>query len=113
MFYFADYRGMYFFGSRPQGTYTEESDFDIVVIFDELNFQKKMQLAGIIGDIEYEYNVIIDYKLLTAKGKRSIDYLRKYINPYFIQEAIDKGIFYGNAERNFDQKRFSEVRKSR
>ena len=52
-------------------------------------------IAGLIGEIEYKYNIFVDFKPLTLSGTRGIDYIRKYINPYFIHEAIDNGTFYG------------------
>jgi predicted nucleotidyltransferase len=91
---FDDYKGAYLFGSQLTGKANEDSDIDIVLIFDELNLLKKLEIAGLISTIEYKYNIFIDCKLLTTNGTKSIEYIRKNINPYFIEEAIDKGIFY-------------------
>ncbi|MDY0095008.1 MAG: nucleotidyltransferase domain-containing protein [Candidatus Vecturithrix sp.] len=92
---FNDYQGSYFFGSRAKGVLNTDSDFDIVFLFNELNFAKKLCIAGIVGDIEYQYNIFIDYKLFTMAGTKSIEHIRRYVNPYFVHEAIDQGIFYG------------------
>jgi len=89
-----DYKGAYLFGSQVTGKASEDSDIDIVLIFDELNLFKKLEIAGLISAIEYKYNVFIDYKLFTTGGMKSIEYIRKNVNPYFIEEAIDKGVFY-------------------
>jgi len=91
---FDDYRGTYFYGSRAVGNYTEESDYDVALIFDSLDYAKEMAIAGLISDIDYQLNVFIDCKLLTSTGKKSIEYLRKNVNPVFIQQAIDSGIYY-------------------
>ena len=92
---FNDYRGSYFFGSRAKGALTTDSDFDVVLLFGELNFAKKMRIAGIVGNIEYQYDIFIDFKLFTVTGAKSIEHIRQYVNPYFVHEAIDQGIFYG------------------
>jgi len=91
---FKDYRGAYFFGSRLTGKHNEESDYDVVLIFDELDREKRLEIAGIISLIEYETNVFIDCKYLTTSGKKSIDYIRENVNPLFIRAAIDNGKFF-------------------
>jgi predicted nucleotidyltransferase len=92
---FDDYRGTYFYGSRANGNYTEDSDYDVAIIFDSLDYMKQMAIAGFISDFEYHNAIFIDYKLLTSSGKKSIEYLREYVNPVFIKHAIDAGIHYG------------------
>ena len=91
---FDDYKGAYLFGSQLTGKANEDSDIDMVLIFDELDVLKKLEIAGLVSTIEYKYNIFIDYKLLTMSGTKSIEYIRNNVNPYFIEEAIDKGIFY-------------------
>lgn len=93
--HFSDYRGVYLFGSRREHTYREDSDCDVILLFETIYFDKKLEIAGIIGDLEYELGIFIDYKLFTTAGEKSIESVRQNINPYFIQEAVDKGIFYG------------------
>jgi predicted nucleotidyltransferase len=90
---FSDYAGVYFFGSRLTGTFHDFSDYDVAIVFSDLNHEKQLDIAGIIAKIEYEENCAIDYKLLTKTGRRSIDYIRENINPIFIQNAIDKGFY--------------------
>jgi predicted nucleotidyltransferase len=91
---FNDYKGSYFYGSRAHGKYKDDSDLDIALIFEELNFDKKLTIAGALGDIEYKFDIFIDYRLFTTLGKRGIEYIRANVNPLFIHEAIDKGIYY-------------------
>ncbi len=93
----ADYKGMYFFGSRlnnPEFAASQNSDFDVVLIFDSLNYQKQLKIAGLVSDIEYTFDVFIDCKLFTSEGYKSIEYIRREMNPIFIQNAIDKGVYY-------------------
>jgi len=92
---FGDFRGLYFYGSRVVGTPREDSDYDIILVFDTIDYSKKLKIAGIIGTIEYKHAVIVDYKIFTTTGKRSIEYIRKYVNPFFIQQSVDNGMFYG------------------
>lgn len=92
---FNDYSGIYFFGSRTTDFYSESSDYDVVLVFSSLDYEKQMEIAGIIGRIEYEEKVTIDYKVLTSSGKRSIDHIRNNVNPTFIQQAIDNGYYFG------------------
>jgi predicted nucleotidyltransferase len=92
---FNDYSGIYFFGSRLNGTFTELSDYDVAIVFGSLDHEKKLNIAGVIARIEYEESCNIDYKLLTQSGNRSIDFIRKNVNPVFIHHAIDKGYYIG------------------
>ncbi|MGE5432124.1 MAG: nucleotidyltransferase domain-containing protein [Syntrophomonadaceae bacterium] len=92
---FNDYRGIYFFGSRTTEEYSELSDYDVVLVFTSLDYEKQMEIAGLIARIEYEEKVAIDYKVLTSGGKRSIAHIRSKVNPTFIQQAIDNGYYFG------------------
>ncbi len=94
---FDDYRGAYFFGSRLTGGFTKDSDYDVVLIFDGLEYEKQLKIAGVVSQIEYRFDVFIDCKLLTTSGNKSIEYIRENVNPIFIQRAIDSGIFYARA----------------
>ena len=84
---FNDFRGVYFYGSRAKGNYREDSDIDIIIIFDnKLVYKKKLVLARIIGFIEYKYDVFIDFHPMTINELQA--------NPYFSNEVINKGIYY-------------------
>jgi predicted nucleotidyltransferase len=91
---FPDFRGVYLFGSRIKGNSSIESDYDIVMIFDYIDYDKRLNIAGLITDIEYNLNISIDYKILTSSGNRSIEYIRNNVNPFFISQSIDNGLFY-------------------
>ena len=91
---FEDYRGAYFFGSRLTGDYTKYSDYDVVLIFDVLEDDKKKKIMRVVSELEYQLDIFIDCKLFTSTGNRSIDYVRKNVNPVFIEKAIDLGKHY-------------------
>ena len=91
---FQDYHGLYFYGSRMKGTNHDESDYDLVLIFDYMDYAKKLEVSGVIGKIEYKHNVFVDIKIMTQGGESSPENIRKNINPAFIDQAVDNGIFY-------------------
>lgn len=95
--YFSDFKGLYHFGSRKKAVHSDESDYDIILVFEELDYEKELAIAHIINKFEFEHSIFIDYKTFTQTGKKSIEYTRKNINPIFIEDAIDNGIFYGRA----------------
>ncbi|NUN08822.1 MAG: nucleotidyltransferase domain-containing protein [Ignavibacteriaceae bacterium] len=103
---FPDYLGAYFYGSRLQGNFHGDSDYDVVLLFESIEFEKESKIAGVVSLFQYKYDVIIDYILLTAGGKRSIEYMRQNINPVFIQRAIDKGKYYKRQPRTMARKLF-------
>jgi predicted nucleotidyltransferase len=94
---FDDYRGAYFFGSRLTGDFTKDSDYDVVLIFDVLDREKQRLIMRAVSELEYELDVFLDCKLFTSTGSRSIDYIRKNVNPVFIERAIDLGKYYARA----------------
>ncbi|MFH0702892.1 MAG: nucleotidyltransferase domain-containing protein [bacterium] len=83
---YSDFKGSYLYGSRAKGNFKEDSDIDVVVLFDELNRQKDLDICGIVGDIEYKYNVLIDFQVFT------LDKLK--LNPFYFDEVTKKGVFY-------------------
>ena len=87
---FDDFKCIYFYGSRVRGDSREDSDIDVIIIFgNELNYKEERELAGIIGELDYKYNVFIDYHPMTMNE------LEK--NPVFYAEVVNKGIFYDAA----------------
>ena len=92
---FSDFNGLYHFGSRAANTNRAESDYDYILIFEKTGYEKELEVAGIISLVEYEEDAAIDYKIFTTKGIRSIEYIRKEVNPIFINKAVDNGIYYG------------------
>jgi hypothetical protein len=60
-----------------------------MIFDDDLNFNQSMDLAGLICDMEYKYDVFIDYHPFT------LDDLN--VNAVFSAEVITKGIYYAAA----------------
>lgn len=84
---FQDFKGSYLYGSRAKGNYKDDSDIDIVALFDEVNREKELKLYGFVGEIQYKYNVFIELHNYT------LERLKK--NPIFYDQVVNKGIFYG------------------
>jgi len=86
---YSDFRGSYLYGSRARGDYHEWSDVDIILIFDEYDRDKEMEVHGLIADLSYKYDVIII----------GIPYTRKDLegNGVFHNEVVNKGIYYDAA----------------
>ncbi len=83
------FKGIYLYGSRVKGNIRGDSDIDIdiVILFElPLSNNEELDLAGIIGEMEYKYDVFIDYHPFTLTE------LKK--NPFFYEEVVDKGIYY-------------------
>jgi hypothetical protein len=68
-----------------------------VLIFDVLDREKQRLIMRAVSELEYELDVFLDCKLFTSTGSRSIDYIRKNVNPVFIERAIDLGKYYARA----------------
>jgi len=84
---FSFFMGSYLYGSRAKGNFKKDSDIDVINIFErELTREESLDLAEIIGDVDYKYNVFIDYHDYT------IDQLKK--NPIFYAEVVEKGFYY-------------------
>lgn len=59
-----DFVGITFFGSRCRGDFSEESDFDIVIMFSKKpGWQKESDILGIVLEKELEYDIVIDAKV--------------------------------------------------
>lgn len=61
---YSDFVGITFFGSRCRGDFSEESDFDIVIMFSQRpGWQKESDVLGIVLGIELKYDIVIDAKV--------------------------------------------------
>ena len=81
-----DFKGIYLFGSRAKGNFKDDSDIDLVLLFDEVNRDKKMEIYGILSELMYKYEIFIDIHIMTPETLR--------FNPFFYEEVVDKGQFY-------------------
>lgn len=91
---FNDFNGMYFYGSRVKRTNKKNSDYDLALVFGSLDYKKELEIADVITSFEYHYNVFIDYKTITLKGSKSFLNIKKNINPVFVKEIQDTGIYF-------------------
>jgi type I restriction enzyme S subunit len=84
---FSSYVKTYLFGSCAKNEAKEDSDIDVLMIFNDLKQEDRFEISGIIGNIEYENNCFMYFKMLKSSdiGKT---------NPFFIKEAITKGISF-------------------
>lgn len=61
---YEDFRGVYLFGSRINGNYNEESDYDFIVVFDRIiDWKFKYEVRDIIYDIELKNDLLLDAKI--------------------------------------------------
>ncbi|MEW5820780.1 MAG: nucleotidyltransferase domain-containing protein [Cyanobacteriota bacterium] len=83
---YGDFKGSYLYGSRAKGNAKEDSDLDVVALFDNINKEKDFELSGIVCDLMYKYDIFIDLQVYT------LEKLEK--NPIYYNEVVNKGIFY-------------------
>ena len=86
---FADYQGLYFIGSRSRGEHREESDYDLVFVFQaKPDWRKKDHIRDIVYRNEVEHGIVIDGKYYAH------DEITDYHTPF--QEVVyNEGKFYG------------------
>lgn len=86
---YSDFKGSYLYGSRARGDFREDSDVDVVVLFDEIDRAKEMELHGICTELDYKYDVVISLQPYT--------YERLKKNYFYHDEVVNKGIYYDAA----------------
>lgn len=84
-----DFQGSYLYGSRATGDFKDNSDIDVVVLFEDINNDKDLELSGIINDLLYKYGIYIDLQAYTPEKLKR--------NPSYYKEVVQKGIFYAPA----------------
>jgi predicted nucleotidyltransferase len=83
---YENFKGIYLYGSRIKGNYSEDSDIDIIAVFKkEPEYEKSLEISGEVIDIELENDVFIDFHSMTE------DELN--LNNIFFNE-VKKGLFY-------------------
>jgi len=81
------FKGSYLYGSQVRGTFHKDSDIDVILMFDSnLSNNEALELAGIIGELDYKYDVFIDYHPYTLTDLQR--------NPFYYREVTDKGIYF-------------------
>jgi predicted nucleotidyltransferase len=88
----SDFEGLYVFGSQVRGDATEDSDLDIVVLFEQERFYQPDAFYEILSKMRYDYYDVID---LDVHRRTRKELERNYS---FYDEVVNKGVFYG-AER--------------
>lgn len=84
---YSDFNGLYLYGSYANNMANENSDIDLVAVFDNTpERDKRMNLWKIIGKFEAEFDVILDFHPTTY------DDLKR--NPIYYNQVINKGIYY-------------------
>jgi predicted nucleotidyltransferase len=83
---FLDFKGLYLYGSQAVGKNNEQSDVDIVVIFEAIHREKRMLIWEIVSQLEYKYDINIDLHPMTNE-----EFER---NSIFYSQVVNKGIFY-------------------
>jgi len=86
---YSDFKGSYLYGSRTREDFSEDSDIDIIALFDSVDRDKEMEIYGIVCDLDYKYDVFISLFNYT------LEKLEK--NPIFYNEVVNKGIYYATA----------------
>jgi len=86
---FADFEGLYVYGSQINGTPNEDSDIDIVAILDASDDEKRFDMWGKKAFLSYKYDIFIDLQPMTRKELE-----RNYI---YHDEVVNKGVFYAVA----------------
>lgn len=85
---FPVFKGLYLYGSQVNGTAHKDSDIDIVLLFDRrLSNKEALDLAGIIGNIDYKFNVFIDYHPYTMSELET--------NPFYYESVVEEGTYFG------------------
>ena len=84
-----EFEGLYVFGSQVRGDATEDSDVDIVVLFENNSFSLPDPFYDILFQmgIEYHDTVFIDVLPYTREE------LKRNYN--FYDEVVNKGVYYG------------------
>jgi len=82
---YPDLIGIYLFGSRAKGSSHAESDLDTLLLFPSLTSEKKFEIYGIVGYVEYKFEVFIDIKILTPPEFRK--------NPFFYEQVTNFGTY--------------------
>ncbi len=86
---YKDFTGISFFGSRYRGDFTDDSDFDIVIMFSRKpGWRKESDVLGVVLEIELKYDIVIDAKIYHEAE------IKKQNTPFRVSVWQD-GAYYG------------------
>ncbi len=86
--FYSDFNGVYLYGSYAHNTATNDSDIDLVALFNNtLSREERMNLWRIIGKLEAELDLVFDIHPMTLSELKN--------NPVYYNQVVNKGIFYG------------------
>ncbi|MDO8548594.1 MAG: nucleotidyltransferase domain-containing protein [Ignavibacteria bacterium] len=86
---YPDFKGIYFYGSRARGNFDEDSDYDVVYVFDrEIDWRFEYEVKDIIYDYELKYEFFLDNRIYSYKN------IQEPSSP-FRTNVKSEGIFYG------------------
>jgi predicted nucleotidyltransferase len=74
------------FGSRARGDNVEDSDYDFLLIFDQMTSEIKESIRDLTGEMLYTYNIVLSVFSFTEENL----YRRRY-SP-FIMNAQKEGV---------------------
>lgn len=81
-----DFKGVYLYGSQATGMAGADSDIDLVGVFGEVNFDKEFEIAGVLCDLMYKYDVYIDMHHYTPQMLER--------NPFYYNEVVKRGTYF-------------------
>lgn len=86
---YPDFKGIYFYGSRAKGSFSEDSDYDVVYVFDrEIDWRFEYEVKDIIYDYELKYEFFLDNRIYNYKD------IQNPSTPFRFN-VKSEGIFYG------------------
>ena len=69
---YPDYKGVYFHGSRLKGKAQDDSDYDLVFIFNrEIDWRFEEEIWRIVYNYDLKYNIIIDARIYSTTKIKS------------------------------------------
>lgn len=81
---YEDFEGLYLYGSQAKGNFKENSDIDILAVFNTDRTYDK-SVGAKVYDLDLEYDIIIDFHR-TTPAELEADYI--------YSREVKKGIYY-------------------
>ena len=85
---YPDFRGIYSYGSQVKGYARQDSDYDLVFVFDrEIDWKFKEEIIEYVYKYEVENCIIIDVKVYSVQQLNEVEIP-------FRRNVINDGVFY-------------------